>query len=212
VSTIDYSIDNATATQRGDFTFGRGTVVFNANESSKTFRVLISEDAYAEGVETATLSLSNAVGATIGSPGIATLQINDNESVDGSANPLDDAPTYVCQHYHDFLNRQSDSDGQAFWTNQITSCGSNASCLDEKRNNVSAAFFLSIEFQETGYLVYRIYKAAYGNLTVPAGACQPASPTNAPARCARLPQVPVWTTLQPRTLKVPDLAVLNTWT
>ena len=25
-------------------------------------------------------------------------------------------------------------------------------------------FFLSIEFQETGFLVYRIYKAAYGNL------------------------------------------------
>src|SRR5207302_7111406 len=33
-----------------------------------------------------------------------------------------------------------------------------------KRVDVSAAFFLSIEFQETGYLVYRIYKAAYGNL------------------------------------------------
>ncbi|MBA2703898.1 MAG: hypothetical protein H0U60_08605, partial [Blastocatellia bacterium] len=30
--------------------------------------------------------------------------------------------------------------------------------------NVSAAYFLSIEFQQTGYLVYRIYKASYGNL------------------------------------------------
>jgi hypothetical protein len=29
---------------------------------------------------------------------------------------------------------------------------------------VSAAFFLSIEFQETGYLVYKMYKVAYGNL------------------------------------------------
>jgi hypothetical protein len=28
---------------------------------------------------------------------------------------------------------------------------------------VSAAFFLSIEFQETGYLVERLYKTAYGN-------------------------------------------------
>jgi hypothetical protein len=37
-------------------------------------------------------------------------------------------------------------------------------CTDIKRINVSAAFFLSIEFQETGYLAYRIYKAAYGNL------------------------------------------------
>jgi hypothetical protein len=33
-----------------------------------------------------------------------------------------------------------------------------------KRVDTSAAFFLSIEFQETGYLVYRTYKAAYGNM------------------------------------------------
>ena len=33
-----------------------------------------------------------------------------------------------------------------------------------KRINVSAAYFLSIEFQQTGYLVYRMYKTAYGNL------------------------------------------------
>ncbi|MDT5261361.1 MAG: hypothetical protein QOC61_365, partial [Acidobacteriota bacterium] len=30
---------------------------------------------------------------------------------------------------------------------------------------VSAAFFLSIEFQQTGYLVERMYKAAYGDFT-----------------------------------------------
>ena len=39
-----------------------------------------------------------------------------------------------------------------------------SSALKLKRINVSAAFFLSIEFQETGYLVYRCYKASYGNL------------------------------------------------
>src|SRR5207247_1692228 len=33
------------------------------------------------------------------------------------------------------------------------------------RINVSGAFFLSIEFQETGYLVERIYKAAFGEAT-----------------------------------------------
>src|SRR5206468_10474497 len=37
-------------------------------------------------------------------------------------------------------------------------------CIDAKRINVSAAYFLSIEFQQTGYLVYRFYKTAYGNL------------------------------------------------
>jgi hypothetical protein len=36
-------------------------------------------------------------------------------------------------------------------------------CRDIRRINVSAAFFLSIEFQQTGYLVERLYKVAYGD-------------------------------------------------
>ena len=51
-----------------------------------------------------------------------------------------------------------------FWTNNIESCGSNAQCREVKRIDTSAAFFLSIEFQETGYLVHRVYKVAFGNL------------------------------------------------
>jgi hypothetical protein len=39
-----------------------------------------------------------------------------------------------------------------------------AACIEVKRNNVSAAFYVSIEFQQTGYLVERLYKAAYGDL------------------------------------------------
>lgn len=81
-----------------------------------------------------------------------------------TSNPIDDAQFFVRQHYLDFLNREPDGSGLAFWTNQITSCGANQQCIEVKRTNVSAAFFLSIEFQETGYLVYRIYKSAYGNL------------------------------------------------
>jgi hypothetical protein len=41
-----------------------------------------------------------------------------------------------------------------------------ATCNAElRRINVSAAFFLSIEFQETGYFVYRVYKSSYGNIS-----------------------------------------------
>ncbi len=79
-------------------------------------------------------------------------------------NRIDDPQFFVTQHYRDFLNREPDASGLAFWVNEITSCGSNAQCIQVKRVNVSAAFFLSIEFQETGYLAYRFYKAAYGNL------------------------------------------------
>ncbi|HWN08494.1 MAG TPA: S8 family serine peptidase [Pyrinomonadaceae bacterium] len=80
-----------------------------------------------------------------------------------NANPIDSAQFFVTQQYSDFLNRDPDPGGLAFWQNEITSCG-NQPCVQARRVNVSGAFFLSIEFQETGYLVYRIYKAAYGNL------------------------------------------------
>jgi hypothetical protein len=79
-------------------------------------------------------------------------------------NQIDNAQFFVRQHYEDFLSRKPDAGGLSFWTNQITSCGTDAQCIELKRINVSAAYFLSIEFQETGYLVYRMYKAAYGNL------------------------------------------------
>jgi hypothetical protein len=34
--------------------------------------------------------------------------------------------------------------------------------MDARRVNVSAAFFLSLEFRDTGYYVYRLHKAAFG--------------------------------------------------
>jgi Tol biopolymer transport system component len=81
-----------------------------------------------------------------------------------SPNPIDDPQLFVRQHYLDFLGREPDPAGLAFWTNEITSCGADQQCLEAKRVNVSVAFFLSIEFQQTGYLVYRIYKSSYGDL------------------------------------------------
>jgi uncharacterized protein DUF4214 len=78
-------------------------------------------------------------------------------------NQIDDSQYFVRQHYRDFLNREPDPEGLAFWVNQITSCGNDQACVEAKRINDSGSFFLSIEFQETGYLAYRAYKAAYGN-------------------------------------------------
>jgi len=78
-------------------------------------------------------------------------------------NPIDGADFFVRQHYSDFLNRQPDTSGLNFWTSQITSCGTDPVCIGAKRVDVSAAFYISIEFQQTGYLVERIYKAAYGD-------------------------------------------------
>ena len=76
---------------------------------------------------------------------------------------IDDSDFFVQQQYVDFLNRMPDSSGFGFWNSQITACGGNASCIDAARVNTSAAFYLSIEFQTTGYLVEKMYKAAYGS-------------------------------------------------
>ena len=80
-------------------------------------------------------------------------------------NPIDTAANLVIQHYRDFLSREPDPDGLDFWTRQITSCGADVQCVEVSRINVSASFFLSIEFQQTGYLVERMYKSAYGDAT-----------------------------------------------
>jgi hypothetical protein len=80
---------------------------------------------------------------------------------------VNDSTDFVTQHYRDFLGREPDAAGLSFWTNEIESCGAGteaAQCREVKRINVSAAFFLSKEFQETGFLAYKAYKAAFGNM------------------------------------------------
>jgi hypothetical protein len=77
---------------------------------------------------------------------------------------IDDSDFFVQQQYVDFLSRFPDQSGFAFWQNDINQCGADANCIAVHRVNTSAAFFLSIEFQSTGYFVYKTYKAAFGNL------------------------------------------------
>jgi hypothetical protein len=162
-ASVDYTTVDGSATQKGDYEFAAGTFRFAANEGSKTVPVLINEDSYVEGAEQFSLTLNNATGAILGSQITTTVNIID-DPVELPGNPIDDAGNFVRMQYHDFLNREPDADGLAFWTNEITSCGSDQACIDAKRINVSAAFFLSIEFQQTGYLVHRVYRASYGNL------------------------------------------------
>jgi hypothetical protein len=137
-------------------------MTFAPGETSKTFVVLVNEDMFGEGNETFSVSLSNPAGATIGQQGVAMVTIMDDlpESI---TNPIDDAQSFVYTNYHDFLNREPDATGLAFWVNEITSCGNDAQCVEAKRINVSAAFFLSIEFQETGYLRYLLEKESFGS-------------------------------------------------
>jgi hypothetical protein len=76
---------------------------------------------------------------------------------------INDSDFFVNQQYVDFLNRFPDQSGFDFWVAQITGCNADANCIAGQRDNTSGAFFLSIEFQETGYLAERMYKVAYGD-------------------------------------------------
>jgi hypothetical protein len=160
-ASVDYNTSDVSATERKDYVNALGTLRFAAGETSKSFAILINEDSFVEGNETFNVALSNPSGTALGGAVIAAVTITD-DATETAANPIDDPQNYVCQHYHDFLNRQPDAGGLEFWTNQITACGSDQQCIEIRRINVSASFFLSIEFQDTGYLVERIYKAAYG--------------------------------------------------
>ena len=152
------------ATQKSDYEIALGTLTFAPGETSKTFRLLIVDDKFVEGGEVVDLMLSNPSGSGVGlgTPASARLTINDNDTSSPTSNPIDDPSFFVRQHYLDFLNREPDTAGFNFWVNEITQCGSNAQCVEVKRVNVSAAFFLSIEFQRTGLLAYAAHRAAFG--------------------------------------------------
>src|SRR5262249_48086121 len=162
-ASVDYSTVDGSATQKADFEYRAGTLIFAPGETSKTFPLLINEDSYVEGNESLTVSLSNPSGGSLGGQSSTTVTILD-DTPESIGNPIDDAQLFVYTHYHDFLNREPDPAGLAFWTNEITSCGNDTGCIEAKRVNVSASFFLSIEFQKTGYLLYLLQKESFGSM------------------------------------------------
>jgi hypothetical protein len=162
-STVQYQTADGSASERSDYTTAVGVLRFNAGETSKTFSVFITDDAYGEATENFQVLLANPTNATLGTPNSANVTIISNEVVNGP-NPVRpesfNPGFFVRQHYYDFLNREPDAGGLAFWTDQTTNCGNPNT--EVCRVNVSAAFFLSIEFQETGFYAIRVQRVAFG--------------------------------------------------
>ncbi|MCM3901165.1 MAG: lamin tail domain-containing protein [Pyrinomonadaceae bacterium] len=167
-ASVDYGTSNGSAESRKDYTQTLGTLRFGPGETTKTFIVFITDDVFQESPETVNLLLSNPVGTALGPTATAVLTINSNDATTG-VNPVKpasfNAQFFVRQNYLDFLNRDPDLAGINHWVGQTTACGNPNPRVCQI--NVSAAFFLSIEFQETGYLAYRMYKAAFGDSTSP---------------------------------------------
>jgi hypothetical protein len=78
-------------------------------------------------------------------------------------NPIDDPVFFVRQHYIDFLSREPESSGLTYWTDGlIIPCNGQTPCINNIRHHTSAAFFISDEFQRTGYFIYLLNKATTG--------------------------------------------------
>ena len=164
--TVNYETIDGSARERSDYLTAIGRLRFAPGETLKTITVFVVNDVLGEGAETFAVQLSNPIGGTLGSPSTINITINSDEMVDGP-NPVKEASFnsdfFVRQHYTDFFNREADPSGLEFWKNQIESCGADQVCREIRKINVSAAFFVSIEFQETGYLVYKANQAAFNS-------------------------------------------------
>jgi hypothetical protein len=178
-ATVDYATDDTgaaancgalnggLASSRCDFTAVLGTLSFTANESEKILVVPINRDSFTEGPEVFRINLANPTGgAVLTTPSSPTITVSD--SVAPGANAIDDTATFVRQQYHDFLNREPDAAGLAFWIDNIDKCNDPArrppdqtatQCIEVQRINTSAAFFLSIEFLQSGGMLRDFYVA-----------------------------------------------------
>jgi hypothetical protein len=131
------------------------------------FDITDTGEAYAStatyGVNSGTMlqrvNLEEAYARSIGIIGDPTQVVRDIavEPTTGT-NLIDNAGFFVHQQYLDFLNREPDAAGLAYWTNRIALCGDDAACTRERRIDVSAAFVIENEFQQTGSFIYRLYK------------------------------------------------------
>jgi hypothetical protein len=75
-----------------------------------------------------------------------------------SANAIDSNEYFVRQQYLDFLGREPDQHGFEYWSGQLNQCNADTDCLRQRRIDVSAAFFKSVEFEQTGLYIYRLYE------------------------------------------------------
>ena len=146
-----------------------------ARRLSESIRPACKSQAFGAGYPVVSFNVSVAANAPFGDYSLR-MQANSGEvavpggradnrsrvTASGFANAADDAQFFVRQHYADFLGREPDTNGLAYWTNEIRQCGSDAACIAQRRIGVSAAFFVETEFQEASSFVYRLYKSALG--------------------------------------------------
>jgi hypothetical protein len=84
--TVDFATADGTATAGSDYSAAGGTITFAPGETSKTVTVSVTGDTTAEADETFTVNLSNAAGATLGTPTATGTIANDDLPVASVSN------------------------------------------------------------------------------------------------------------------------------
>ncbi len=159
-SLVGCDVVGGIATPRCDYSTDLGVLRFAPGEQTKSFTVSIIDDAYADGMETTQLRLSDAVGMSLGPQAQAQLTIEDNDDGQGRANPVESPANFVRQQYLDLLGREPESGGEQYWLDLMNNCRAGSAACD--RVEVAGRFFRSKEFEERGYFVYRFYEASLG--------------------------------------------------
>jgi len=78
-SSVQYATANGTAASGSDYNAASGTLTFAPGESAKSFNLVIINDTVKETTETFNVVLSNASNANLGTPGITTVSILDDD-------------------------------------------------------------------------------------------------------------------------------------
>ncbi|HXD32642.1 MAG TPA: PQQ-dependent sugar dehydrogenase [Pyrinomonadaceae bacterium] len=125
-----------------------GSYRFNNVETNNTYTVTPSRANY---------------GFSPGSRSFSQIGLNTNADFTAvfssdSFNPLDTAEYFVRQQYVDLLGREPDEGGFNYWSDQILACGNTIACVNARRRDVAAAFFIEQEFQQTGSFIYNLYR------------------------------------------------------
>jgi len=77
-----------------------------------------------------------------------------------SANPLDSPEFFVRQQYLDFLGREPDQGGLSFWSAQLRDCSGDIQCVNSRRTDIAAQFYITQEFRDSGLFIHDVYQAA----------------------------------------------------
>jgi hypothetical protein len=163
-STVDVVTSDGSASQRSKYNLTNATLTFTGGATSASVSIPINNESYVEGNTTFNLTLANPTGGgVLGGPALATVTIVDDDTVNPPiVNINDSAGPFVCQQYHDFLDRDSDAAGMAFWMAKITADPCTTSTCTPSRTDVAEAYFKSAEFSQTGSFVLLAYQASFG--------------------------------------------------